>query len=306
MIRLCHKLGAPPPGRGSIGGLRPPFLACKNADALHRLCAGAKRQAVGWGSAKRDDRELTPTRLPPIKSAVADLPLSGGGEPAWTQRVAGPLGSAPALQNCTAWACCYCCGILVLLLLILAGGPGASAAAQPAELVRNFVGRLIDAHNDLFASESDEEARRKCRRMLGWAFDLAAMVQHALGDAWNRAKSDEQRTFRAAFEDLIIASYVRQVARQRGATLTFTGVRQGEDRLWLAATQQMEPGKPERILIWRLRATGESWRAFDVLNEGRSMLARERDEYARILEENNGDLGAVIEFIRRRSQQPAR
>jgi hypothetical protein len=25
------------------------------------------------------DRELTPTRLPPIKSGVADLPLSGGG-----------------------------------------------------------------------------------------------------------------------------------------------------------------------------------------------------------------------------------
>jgi hypothetical protein len=51
---------------------------------LPRRCAGAN--AVGWGSGTERShfmssrgRELTPTRLPPIKSGVADLPLSGGG-----------------------------------------------------------------------------------------------------------------------------------------------------------------------------------------------------------------------------------
>jgi NitT/TauT family transport system ATP-binding protein len=37
---------------------------------------------------------LTPTRLPPIKSGVADLPLSGGGEPARPQHVATSVTSA--------------------------------------------------------------------------------------------------------------------------------------------------------------------------------------------------------------------
>ena len=43
------KRGAPPPARGSIGGLGPPFLAAKDAAAQRRLCA-ERSEAVGWGS----------------------------------------------------------------------------------------------------------------------------------------------------------------------------------------------------------------------------------------------------------------
>ena len=51
---------------------------------MPRPCAGAN--AVGWGSGGRcchllviAARKLTPTRLAPTKSGLADLPLSGGG-----------------------------------------------------------------------------------------------------------------------------------------------------------------------------------------------------------------------------------
>jgi DNA polymerase III alpha subunit len=47
-----------------------------------RSAAGAKRQAVGWGSiGDRDCYSLTPTRLPRPEAVVADLPLSRGGMP---------------------------------------------------------------------------------------------------------------------------------------------------------------------------------------------------------------------------------
>jgi hypothetical protein len=70
-----------------------PYLPLQGGGRQHSLRFEAN--AVGWGSGRRaggfcDDcgRELTPTRLPPIKSGVADLPLSGGG----IAELATPLG----------------------------------------------------------------------------------------------------------------------------------------------------------------------------------------------------------------------
>src|SRR5713101_3282614 len=69
------ELDIPPPARGSIGGLPAAVLSAKNADAKRRLCAGAERQAVGWGSLDaRESLRPTPTRL----ALLADLPLAGG------------------------------------------------------------------------------------------------------------------------------------------------------------------------------------------------------------------------------------
>src|SRR5262249_12734877 len=53
----------PAPLWGGVGGLRPPFLAAKNADAKHRLCAEAQRRRAGWGWC--DDARTSPHNIDP-------------------------------------------------------------------------------------------------------------------------------------------------------------------------------------------------------------------------------------------------
>ena len=86
----------PPPARGRSTAFAP---------ALRRgKCC---RVGVGFSTRAFSDHRSTgrtPTRLPPIKSGVADLPLSGGGitelaEALSSYAIVLPLGAIPPHQN---------------------------------------------------------------------------------------------------------------------------------------------------------------------------------------------------------------
>src|SRR5512144_1233268 len=73
--------------------------------------------------------------------------------------------------------------------------------AAPDDDIRAFVERVNQASTDLLSSE--ETADERCRTLLGWAFDVPAMAQYALGKAWDGATSAEREEFLAAFEGAI-------------------------------------------------------------------------------------------------------
>ncbi len=187
------------------------------------------------------------------------------------------------------------CSIFVALICQLVG----NAAAQ-GDAVRGFVERVNEAALTVSTAGSEQEARLRTRRMLAWAFDVPAIARDALGDAWDGASPGDRREFLKAFEDLIISEYVRRAEANRGMSLSFVGARSRADGYQLAATRVVVPDKAEQTTILLLRPTGRSWRAVDVITNGRSLLQSERQEYSRILETRPGDIGAVIDFIRNR------
>lgn len=171
-------------------------------------------------------------------------------------------------------------------------------AASSDDSVRIFVERVNQASTDLLSSE--ENADRRCRDLLGWAFDVPAMAQYALGKAWDSATQADRDAFLAAFEDEIVAAYLRRIRDYRGATMSFVGMRSpsGGDRL--AASRLSLPDAQE-TWIWKLRPSDDSWRIIDVAIDGSSVLRGERQDYAGILAANHGAISAVIAFIRKRT-----
>lgn len=194
-------------------------------------------------------------------------------------------------------AFCLCCLRVLVLACMLFSPSLRPATAASDDLVRNFVERVNEASTDLLSSE--EKADERCRSLLGWAFDVPAMAHYALGKAWDRATSAEREAFLAAFEDSIVAAYLRRMRDYRGATMSFVGTRPpaGGDRM--AASRLSLPDAQE-TWIWRLRPSGQSWRIVDVAIDGSSVLSTERQEYAEILAANHDDINAVIAFIRKR------
>jgi phospholipid transport system substrate-binding protein len=192
--------------------------------------------------------------------------------------------------------CLYSLRALVLACLLLAPSIPPATADTSAD-VRAFVERVNQDSTDLLSSE--ENADERCRGLLGWAFDVPAMAQYALGKAWDKATSAEREAFLAAFEDAIVAAYLRRMRDYRGATMSFVGTRPptGGDRM---AASRLSLPDAEETWIWRLRPDGQSWRIVDVAIDGASVLSTERQEYADILAANHGDINAVIAFIRKR------
>ena len=102
-------------------------------------------------------------------------------------------------------------------------GPVQSAPANPDEAVRNFVEQVNAASTSFFSSGSEKDAREKCRDLLSWAFDVPAMGEYVLGEAWARASEQERKDFLPAFEDEIVCEYLHRM--KGGTTMTFIGTR---------------------------------------------------------------------------------
>jgi ABC-type transporter MlaC component len=194
--------------------------------------------------------------------------------------------------------------ISALLLAFILGWPvvPAPAAENGNDAVRAFVEKVNEASVGFFASGSEADARERCRALLAWAFDVPAMGQDALGRAWNTATEAERREFLQAFEEDVISAYLKRM-RAQGTTLTFIGLRPPFEGHQLAATRRTVPGKEDQIWIWQMRPDGPSWRIDDLALDGHSAVNTAANEYFNVLQSNNGDMNALLAFMRKRASQ---
>jgi phospholipid transport system substrate-binding protein len=193
----------------------------------------------------------------------------------------------------------FLCALFPALVL---GWPAVAAEEQTKESVRSFVEQVNEASMNFFSSGSEAEARERCRALLASAFDVPAMARETLGKTWDKVTEAQREEFLEAFEEDVISAYLRRM-RAKGTTLTFIGHRAPVGSDQLAASRRSVPGKEDQIWIWWMRPDGDSWRITDLLLDGHSAVNAERQEYASVLENNHGDMNALIAFMRKRAAQ---
>ena len=173
-----------------------------------------------------------------------------------------------------------------------------SLAENPDDAVRAFVERVDEASVELGAAGA--AAREKTRALLDWAFDVPWMAEYALDDAWEKADEAERKELLAAFEEDIISGYLRRMSAP-GTTLKFIGNRPPVDGFQFAASRREVPGKEDQTWIWRMRPKGDSFRIVDLLLDGLSALNSSLNEYGNVFDNNDGDINALIAFMRSRA-----
>lgn len=191
---------------------------------------------------------------------------------------------------------------LFLVLTVAWLATPAAAEDDTNASIRAFVDKVNQQSVSFFAFGSEAEARERCRALLAWAFDVPAMGKEALGRTWSKATEAERKEFLDAFEEDIISAYLRRM-RAPGTTLTFIGHRPPYEGHQLAASRRSVPGKDDQVWIWWIRPDGGSWRIDDLVLNGHSAVNTGAHEYATVLENNNGDMTALIAFMRKRAAQ---
>ena len=192
-------------------------------------------------------------------------------------------------------------GICLAILLSWSQTP-LRAADNDESAIKAFVEKVNAASLGFFVAGSQSEAREKCRALLAWAFDVPAMGKEALGMAWTKASEKEREEYLQAFEEDVIAAYLRRMSAP-GTTLTFVGVRPPAEGHQLAASRRSVPGKQDQIWIWWMRPDGNSWRIDDLLLDGHSAVYTAANEYFNVLQNNHGDMNALLAFMRKRAAQ---
>ena len=190
------------------------------------------------------------------------------------------------------------------ILLLAVAGPGPAAAAEPgdpAAFVRHFTERAMA----VLADESLAGAQREqaFRGLLTAGFDVKTIGRFVLGRYWRKATEAERAEYGRLYEDLIVATYARQLLSSAGADLKVGSVRRQDGKSALVASRLLRAeGEPIR-LDWRLLRRGDTWRIVDVVVEGMSMALSQRSEFKAVIRGNGGRVEALLEKLREKTRR---
>jgi phospholipid transport system substrate-binding protein len=180
--------------------------------------------------------------------------------------------------------------VLGLTLQLLVGISGAWAA-PPQETVKHVIEKALDVLQN--PSYSKAEKRRLVKGIVDPHFDYREMAKRSLGNAWRGLNGGQQTEFVNLFADLLEASYSDKIEKYaQRVKIDYTGEIFDGD---YAEVRTMVVKPNDRIpLNYRLLQQGGTWKVYDVVIEGVSLVSNYRSQFARIIHESS-----YAELVRR-------
>ena len=186
-------------------------------------------------------------------------------------------------------------GLVLFLLLSLVLASTARAAEQPTTFVSRLAQDATAIVTDSRMSRGDRQ--RAFQQMLHSYFDVSLIGRFVLGRHWRAATPSERTAFLQTFEAYILATYGRRLESYAGETLSVSHAQdKGRQGVLVLSTLQSRQGAPMAV-VWRLRRDGESWRVFDIVVEGVSLIMTHRSEIDTVLRQS-GDFEGLLESLR--------
>ena len=169
---------------------------------------------------------------------------------------------------------------LTLQLLV---GVGGAWAGPPTEIVRQVIERMQEALRD--PSSHGEARRQKVKRIVDPHFDYQEMAKRSLGPTWGKLSAGQRQEFVGLFAQLLEASYSDKIEKYgQQVKINYTGeVLDGEN----AEVRTVVVKTNDRIpLNYRLLNEGGTWKVYDVIIEGVSLVSNYRSQFSRIIHES--------------------
>lgn len=192
----------------------------------------------------------------------------------------------------------------LLLGLALAGVFWRTDSVGADSGVAQFIQELSNsAITDLqFGPEATDRDRAiRLKPFLVQYFDMPGIAKYMLGGYWRRATPQEQADFTAALTDFLSLAYAKRFASYNGHELTVGRVRdEGDGRATVFTRVRLPNGEPARV-EWVVLTANPPFRISDVRVEGLSLAETHRQEFASLISNNGGQVGALIDALKKKT-----
>jgi phospholipid transport system substrate-binding protein len=178
----------------------------------------------------------------------------------------------------------------------------AVTAGEPEDLIRQTLTRLMAvlSDNTLQAPEQRQVRQQRVAQVVAPSFDFAEMARRSLGQYWHRLTPAQQEEFVQIFSDLVLQSLVgrivsRTATRSEGYGSVPNAVQYlretidpaGDASVQTAMTYAHEQ-TTEDIEYLLVRKNG-TWKVYDMVAEGGSMITNYRAQFAQIIRQESYD-----------------
>lgn len=187
---------------------------------------------------------------------------------------------------------------LALLLPVLPIGT-ASADEETEVFIRDLgdkaVGQLTGDNL------TDAERAERFRALLLEHFDVPQIGQYVLGRYWRVATPEEQADYLQLFEDYLVASYSQRFAEYTGEAFEVVSSRTQSDNLELVRSYVVTRSGEKAKLDWIIEHQGGTLLILDLKVEGLSMSETHRSEFASVIQNNGGQVSALLDALRKKT-----
>ena len=173
----------------------------------------------------------------------------------------------------------------ILIALILMFIPFTVSASQIMDSLKNTIDEIIKIVTDE-SLKNDKRARRgKIRRTIAKRFNYRQMVMRSLAKSWNDRTPQEREEFIQLFKKLLENSYARKIESYRDEKINYLNeIIKGN----YAQVETEIVRKDGNIAVdYRLIKDNGSWKVYDFVIEGVSMIRNYRSQFSRIIQKDS-------------------
>lgn len=127
-------------------------------------------------------------------------------------------------------------------------------------------------------------------------FDFDHVSRLVLGKNWSRATPEQQAAFQKEFRTLMLHTYAMALSKYRNQTIEYKPLRSSsEENEATVKTQIIQPGGQPIAVDYTLEKTADSWKVFDIIIEGVSLVTNYRSQFSN--EIRQGGLDGLIQKL---------
>ncbi|MDO9069960.1 MAG: ABC transporter substrate-binding protein [Deltaproteobacteria bacterium] len=170
-------------------------------------------------------------------------------------------------------------------------GAAGAWAGPPTEIIKQAIEKTLDMMNN--PAYQGEMRRQKVKAVIDPHFDYQEMAKRSLGPTWGSLSGGQRQEFVHLFAQLLEASYSDKIEKYaQRVKIDYTGEILDGD---YAEVRTVVVRTNDRIpLNYRLLQEGGTWKVYDVVIEGVSLVSNYRSQFSRIIHESS-----YAELVRR-------
>lgn len=177
--------------------------------------------------------------------------------------------------------------LLMILSLIM------SVSIFAGEAPHLFVKKTADEIFEILKTDKDLKAGNKEKaykiteeKILPY-FDFERISKLVLGKAYPAATKEEQEAFKKEFRTMLVKTYGSALLKFKDQTLSYKPTRfEPTDEEVLVKTEILQPGAPPLPIDYMLEKDGNSWKVFDIIIEGVSLVTNYRGQFGNEIRQN--------------------
>ena len=186
---------------------------------------------------------------------------------------------------------------LFLILAICLMLPLQSYAATPKETVEKGVNNLLKTLGDpAFKAQTKDQQIATLGTEIEKVFDFTELSKRTLGRDWKKMSAAQQTEFVKLFKELLQGVYADRLLEYSDQKVIFDKeIALKKGRAEVQSYLQTSDGK-KIPLFYRLTDKGGSWKVYDVIIEGVSMVKNYRTQFRDIIAKDSPD--KLLEILR--------